>query len=183
MAFSANNMENEIKNFIARQIEKQTLSLNEQLAQKLVSLVDHKLGPVQAEIREIKNQKLRDLKEEIFGIVNQGYTNDLTQNTETKEPRKEKPINIEQNPEEAPSGNDTQSYAESLTIHGMSRIATGSPGSQVIWSLLIIASFIAAIIISKEHWDAFLHHDSQTSTKIVTQEEMTLQVILHKRIL
>ena len=44
-------------------------------------------------------------------------------------------------------------------------------------SLLIITSFIIAIIISKEHWDAFLDHDSQTSTKIVTQEEMTLPAI------
>ena len=59
----------------------------------------------------------------------------------------------------------------------MSRIATGGPRSKVVWSLLIITSFIIAIIISKEHWDAFLDHDSQTSTKIVTQEEMALPAI------
>ena len=160
-----NTLESEIKNLIARQIEKQTLSLNEQLAS------------LQAEFREMKNQNLQRNEEQI-GIFNRGFLDDPRAEKETsfgvdksqKNKFDEEQKNISQD-------NDHQSYAEGLTIHGLSRIATGGPGARVIWSLLIITSFIIAIIISKEHWDAFLDHDSQTSTKVVTQEEMALPAI------
>ena len=170
---STNTLENEIKNSIASQTENQTLGLNEQLA-----IINYKLASLQAEIREIKSQKMNvdgAGGEIILGILNQGFTNESMKNTEVNN-QNEEPLKMEKNPKET-SAYDTQSYAEGLTVHGLSRIATGGPRAQVIWSLLIVTSFIIAIIISIEHWDAFLDHDSQTSTKIVSQEEMALPAI------
>ncbi|XP_066927542.1 acid-sensing ion channel 2-like [Clytia hemisphaerica] len=61
---------------------------------------------------------------------------------------------------------ERQSYAEGLSIHGLSRIATGGPASRVLWIILVVGSLTTAILITKEHWDAYLSHNSVTNTRI-----------------
>ena len=145
---STNTLENEIKNLIARQMEKQSLRLDEQLTSfdhKLASL-DHKLMSVQAEIREKKIENVQSNREQSIGIFNQGYLNDSRADREVsigvnKSPKNNSKGQLDNGSLQLPN-NDNQNYAEGLTIHGLSRIATGGPRSKIVWSLLIITSFI-----------------------------------------
>ena len=67
---------------------------------------------------------------------------------------------------------EKQNYAEGLTIHGLTRIATGGPTSKVVWTTLVLASLATAVFISKEHWDSFLSNGSITELKMVSENEM-----------
>ena len=72
---------------------------------------------------------------------------------------------------------ERQSYAEGLTIHGTSRIATGHPLNRILWSVLVIASFSIAVLISKEHFDIFLSHKTITHSSFVPQKVMPYPAI------
>ena len=72
---------------------------------------------------------------------------------------------------------EKQSYAAGLTIHGANRIATGGPLSQVIWSILVIGSFLTALFISKEHLEAFLMDHSSIKTQLISMKEMEFPAI------
>ena len=72
---------------------------------------------------------------------------------------------------------ERQSYAEGLTIHGASRIATGHPLNRIIWSVLVVASFTIAVLISKDHIDAFLSRRTTIQTSFVPQETMSYPAI------
>eukprot|EP00111_Clytia_hemisphaerica_P020686 TCONS_00060978-protein len=47
---------------------------------------------------------------------------------------------------------ERKNYAEGLTIHGANRIAAGKPLNRAIWSILVLSSFLVAVLISKEHF-------------------------------
>ena len=73
--------------------------------------------------------------------------------------------------------NERRSYAEGLTIHGANRIATGRPLNRIIWTILVVASFTIAILISIDHWEAFLSKESFSSTQVNTQNTIEVPAI------
>uniref|UniRef100_A0A7M5V1X9 Uncharacterized protein n=1 Tax=Clytia hemisphaerica TaxID=252671 RepID=A0A7M5V1X9_9CNID len=154
------NLEDQIHS-LRRLIERQSLRLEE----KLTSLED--------EVKEIKNRSPSG-----GGQANQGFIGDVYQqkgdinmeyltDLEAKKASTEEDSVIESH----------KDFAEGLTIHGLSRIAAGGTAAKVLWTILVIASFIIAVLISKEHWSAFLEHDSRTSTKIVSQSKVPIPAI------
>ena len=72
---------------------------------------------------------------------------------------------------------ERQSYAEGLTIHGLNRIVTGRCLNKVVWSILVLASFLIAVFISKQHFDAYFTHQSRTNTKIISEKEIPYPAI------
>ena len=84
--------------------------------------------------------------------------------TKKKENREEKDTeeDIEQKINE-----ERKNYAEGLTIHGANRIAAGKPLNRAIWSILVLSSFLVAILISKDHFQTYLSHKSRTNIEIV----------------
>uniref|UniRef100_A0A7M5X720 Uncharacterized protein n=2 Tax=Clytia hemisphaerica TaxID=252671 RepID=A0A7M5X720_9CNID len=72
---------------------------------------------------------------------------------------------------------EKQSYAEGLTIHGASRIATGGIKSKIIWSILVVASVILAGYISRHHWVEYLDDQSIITLKVVREKTMEYPAI------
>ena len=72
---------------------------------------------------------------------------------------------------------EKQSYAEGLTIHGASRIATGGIKSKIIWSILVVASISVAAYISRHHWIEFLDDQSIMTVKVVREQKMQYPAI------
>ncbi|XP_066922982.1 pickpocket protein 11-like [Clytia hemisphaerica] len=101
----------------------------------------------------------------------------------TKEIQKEKSeenalesIDVENNKSNQIS-EEKKSYAEGLTIHGLNRIAAGRPFSRIIWSILVLSSFLAAVTISKKHFDAFLSNESRTNIRILSENEVAFPAV------
>ncbi|XP_066933077.1 acid-sensing ion channel 4-A-like [Clytia hemisphaerica] len=115
------------------------------------------------------------------GKTNQGYLINVQEkgghpHAHAQIPIEEKQQSAEDSAEESIS-NERQSYAEGLSIHGLSRIVSGKPLSRLIWTVLVISSLTVAILITKEHWDAYLRHDSVTTTTITTQNEIPMPAV------
>ncbi|XP_066930204.1 acid-sensing ion channel 2-like [Clytia hemisphaerica] len=134
----------------------------EYLTKRLVSLEN--------EIQNLREKRLQNTNHENNSQL--CYVNMTTQG-------KKITGSIEENQEEGQMrvSDKMQSYAEGLTIHGLSRIATGSSLSKLIWSVLVVASFSTAVWISKEHWDSFLRHDVKTHTTMKAEHEMKFPAI------
>ena len=137
--------------------------------------MEEKLTNLEKEVKGFKNQSTSG------GQVNQGFTDDVYQDkgdinmkylTKSTDFEAKKTLS-----EEKSTIDSSQGFAEGLTIHGLARIAAGGTVAKILWSILVIASFIIAVLISKEHWSAFLEHDSRTSTKIVSQSEVAIPAI------
>ncbi|XP_066927545.1 acid-sensing ion channel 4-like [Clytia hemisphaerica] len=149
-----------------------------ELLTKQVANIDHEVKKSKSDIRKLSSGKSHEDLESL----------DKTESLE----KKTRDVDLEQNNVRKPKtsaalsnfdvmeekiADERQSYAEGLTIHGLSRIATGRPFSKVIWTLLVMASLLTALLISKEHFEAYLGDHSVTHTAITAENEIAVPSI------
>ena len=149
-----------------------------ELLTKQVANIDHEVKKSKSDIRKLssgkscENFEALDRKE---SSEKKARDVDLEQNNERKPKTSLSPSNFDEMEEKI--SDERQSYAEGLTIHGLSRIATGRPFSKVVWSILVLASLLTAVLISKEHFTAYLGNHSVTHTHISAENEIPVPSI------
>ena len=72
---------------------------------------------------------------------------------------------------------ERKSYAEGLTIHGLNRIVVGGSLNRIVWTVLVIASFVVAVLISKDHFDAYLTRQSRTNSRFITEKTTSVPAV------